>query len=99
MDKIAIRIVKEYIYNHLEDQNCIPEIHLTILLKYKIIQNRKYLISPTYPNGMYYELTYNGDKREWYLNTYKHIDNQCIPLRNDKYFDIEGNRIPLIECV
>nr|DAE43347.1 MAG TPA: hypothetical protein [Caudoviricetes sp.]DAH15332.1 MAG TPA: hypothetical protein [Caudoviricetes sp.] len=24
-------------------------------------------------DGMYYELTYNGDKKEWYLDAYKSL--------------------------
>lgn len=28
---------------------------------------------------MYYELTYNGDKREWYLDAYKKFQNIVIP--------------------
>jgi hypothetical protein len=28
---------------------------------------------------MYYELTYNGDKKEWYLDAYKKFENRKIP--------------------
>lgn len=28
---------------------------------------------------MYYELTYNGDKQEWYLDAYKKFENRVIP--------------------
>ena len=28
---------------------------------------------------MYYELTYNGDKKEWYLDAYKKFENRVIP--------------------
>ena len=34
------------------------------------------------PDGMYYELTYNGDKHEWYLDAYKKFENRCIPDRD-----------------
>ena len=30
-------------------------------------------------DGMYYELTFNGDKGEWYLDAYKKFENQVIP--------------------
>lgn len=30
-------------------------------------------------DGMYYEITYNGDKREAYLDAYKKWENKCIP--------------------
>jgi hypothetical protein len=28
---------------------------------------------------MYYELTYNGDKKEWYLDAYKKFENVVVP--------------------
>ncbi len=33
----------------------------------------------TVSDGMYYELTHNGDKNETYLDAYKKWDNKCIP--------------------
>lgn len=44
----------------------------------KALQNWKALISTTLPDGMYYELTYNGDKNELYLDAYKKFDNVTI---------------------
>lgn len=29
-------------------------------------------------DGMYYEITHNGDKKETYLDVYKKWENQCI---------------------
>lgn len=46
--------------------------------KAKALQNWKYLISSTLYDGMYYELTYNGDKKEWYLDAYKKFENRVI---------------------
>ena len=47
--------------------------------KCKALQNWKYLLSFMLFDGMYYEMTYNGDKKEWYLDTYKKFENKCIP--------------------
>jgi hypothetical protein len=44
----------------------------------KTLQNWKCLISTTLPDGMYYEVTYNGDKDETYIDAYKKFDNVCI---------------------
>jgi hypothetical protein len=41
----------------------------------KTLQNWKACLATTVPDGMYYELTFNGDKRELYLDAYKKIDN------------------------
>ena len=42
----------------------------------KALQNWKALISTNLRDGMYYELTYNGDKDELYLDAYKKFDNK-----------------------
>lgn len=44
----------------------------------KTLQNCKALISTDIPDGMYYEYTYNGDKKEAYLDAYKKWKNICI---------------------
>lgn len=41
----------------------------------KTLQNWKALVSTTVPDGMYYELTYNGDENELYLDAYKKWEN------------------------
>ena len=46
----------------------------------KTLQNFKALVSTTVSDGMYYELTYNGDKKELYLDAYKKWENKCIKL-------------------
>ena len=48
----------------------------------KTLQNFKALLSTTVSDGMYYELTYNGDKKEWYLDAYKKWQNVCIKAIN-----------------
>lgn len=45
----------------------------------KMLQNYKALVSTTIPDGMYYEVTYNGGARETYLDAYKKFENVCIP--------------------
>ena len=37
----------------------------------KTLQNNKTLLSTTMPDGLYYEITYNGDKKEAYVDVYK----------------------------
>ena len=44
----------------------------------KVLQNWKALVSTDVPDGMYYEITYNGDKGETYLDAYKKFDNITI---------------------
>lgn len=46
----------------------------------KTLQNFKALVSTTISDGMYYEVTYNGDKEEIYLDAYKKWENKCIKV-------------------
>lgn len=78
MDSMAISIVKEYILKHLDKTDKTPDFEVFTVWKAKILQNWKYLISSTLPDGMYYELTYNGDKQEWYLDAYKKFENVIV---------------------
>ena len=41
----------------------------------RTLQNNKALLSTTISDGMYYEVTYNGDKNELYFDAYKHVEN------------------------
>ena len=78
MDNKALEIVRNYILEHLDKSD--PEITFEVytVWKAKVLQNWKYLISSTLYDGMYYELTYNGDKKEWYLDAYKKFENRVI---------------------
>ncbi len=78
MDEKVISIVKNYILSHLDKSDEIPDFSVFTVWKAKVLQNWKYLLSSTLPDGMYYELTYNGDKKEWYLDAYKKFENQVI---------------------
>ena len=77
-DAKAMGIVKDYIMEHLDKSDPMPDFTVYTVWKCKILQNWKYLISSTLFDGMYYELTYNGDKHEWYLDAYKKFENKVI---------------------
>lgn len=77
MDTEAILIVENYAAEHLADPDA--EFETYIVWKCKALQNWKYLISTSLNDGMYYELTFNGDKKEWYLDAYKKAENRRIP--------------------
>ena len=85
-DKAFIELVKkmvaDYVNNHLDktDAKCIDESDVFIVWMCKALQNNKALASTTLFDGMYYELTYNGDKKELYLDAYKKWQNMRIPV-------------------
>lgn len=80
VDNEAIAIVRQYILEHLDNSDSAPNFTVYTVWKAKALQNWKYLISSTLYDGMYYELTYNGDKQEWYLDAYKKFENRVIPV-------------------
>lgn len=78
MDEKVLKLVRDYIVEHLDKSDEMPQFEVFTVWKSKILQNWKYLVSTTLPDGMYYELTYDGDKKRWYLDAYKKFDNKCI---------------------
>lgn len=45
----------------------------------KVLQNWKALVSTGVPDGMYYEVTYDGDLKRAYIDAYKKFDNVVVP--------------------
>ena len=77
MDEKALSIVKERCHVLTEEKK---PYSFVIVWKCKALQNWKYIIStvPLIGEGMMFELTYNGDKEEWYLDTYVKFKNEVI---------------------
>lgn len=50
----------------------------------KTLQNHKALLSTTVSDGMYYEVTFNGDKDEYYFDAYKKWENVSISNKEAK---------------
>ena len=74
------KVVADYANAHLDktDNRKITENDVFIVWMCKTLQNSKALASTTLFDGMYYELTYNGDKKELYVDAYKKWENVCI---------------------
>ena len=81
MLKRAKELVVNYFNDHVEvtDNKKITEDDVFIVWFCKTLQNWKALVSTTVSDGMYYEITHNGDKGETYLDAYKKWENVCIP--------------------
>lgn len=78
MDDKAIDIVNNYIAKRLNQTDTDTNFEVYIVWKCKTLQNWKWMVSSTLSDGMYYEVTYNGDKKEFYLDAYKKVENVCI---------------------
>ena len=80
MLKKAKRLVVNYYNSRVEttDDFEISEENVFLVGFCKTLQNWKALVSTTVSDGMYYEVTYNGDKQETYLDAYKKWENVRI---------------------
>jgi len=84
MDQEALMLVEDYARKHLDKSDKEPGFEVYIVWKAKILQNWKYLISTSLPDGMYYEMTYDGDKERWYLDAYKKFENVVIDMKKNR---------------
>lgn len=62
------------------DRKQITEDDVFIVWSCKTLQNNKALASTTVSDGMYYEITYNGDKKEAYVDAYKKWENFVVEV-------------------
>lgn len=80
MQEKARQIVRDYFNSHVDVtdgvQISIEDVYVVWFSK--TLQNWKALVSTTVPDNKYYELTYNGDKGETYVDVYVKLDNQVV---------------------
>lgn len=81
MLKRAKELVVNYFNERVEvtDNKKITEDDVFVVWFCKTLQNWKALVSTTISDGMYYEITHNGDKGETYIDAYKKWENVCVP--------------------
>lgn len=97
---LAVKTVVDYFNQRVErtDRKSIDKDDVYIVWLCKTLQNHKALLSTNVSDGMYYELTYNGNKNELYLDAYKKWENKCFKLShidsiNTKESNINNNLI------
>ena len=78
--QICTEAVVDYLNDHKDktDQLAISEEEVFTVWSCKTLQNHKALLSTTVPDGMYYEITHNGDKQETYVDAYKKFENFVV---------------------
>ena len=74
-------IIAEYAVEHI-DKTDKEEFEVYVVWYCKTLQNHKALLSTSLPDGMYYELTYNGDKQELYFDAYKKFENKLVKIED-----------------
>lgn len=80
--ELALATVKKYAEEHLDttDNYTLKDDDVYIVWLVKALQNFKALVSTNLHDGMYYEVTYNGDKQELYLDAYKKFENRVFKV-------------------
>ena len=77
---VCKKIVADYTNKHIDKtdnvQITIDDVY--VVWAWKVLQNDKALLSTILPDGMYYEITYNGDKCETYVDAYKKFENFVV---------------------
>lgn len=78
--KIAIQTVVDYFNERVDTTNrtALKPEDVYVVWSCKTLGNNKALLSTTVPDGMYYEITHNGAKKEMYFDAYKKWENMCI---------------------
>ena len=73
-------IVVNYFNSHVDktDKKQITKDDVFIVWSCKVLQNNKALVSTTVSDGMYYEITHNGDNNETYVDAYKKWENFTV---------------------
>lgn len=77
---ICKNIIIDYFNNSMDktDNKKIGIEDVYVVWMCKTLKNSKALLSTNVPDGMYYELTYNGERDEIYLDAYKKWENKVI---------------------
>lgn len=76
---ISKEIVADYVNEHTDGVGIIKDA-IYVVWQVKALQNNKALLSTPIQDGRYYEVTYNGDKNEIYLDAYKKEKNIVINI-------------------
>ena len=83
--KLCKEAVAEYANKRLDrgDGVRITADDIYIVWLCKTLQNSKAMCSSALLGETYYELTFNGDKNELYLDAYKKFDNQRVSVKEN----------------
>lgn len=83
-ERICKFLVSKYFNEHKEktDSYVMTPDDTYVVWSCKTLQNNKAMVSTTVSDGMYYEVTHNGDKHQVYVDAYKKWENQSHEVNN-----------------
>jgi len=84
-EALCKKVVADYYNKHVDktDRKEISENDIFVVWQCKTLQNNKALVSTTVSDGMYYEITHNGDKGEIYVDAYKKWENFVVKAEEE----------------
>jgi hypothetical protein len=74
----ALQVVCDFVDDHLDVTDGPQDYEAFVVWFSKTLQNWKALVSTTLPDGMYYEVTYDGERKRAYLDAYKKFVNVAV---------------------
>jgi hypothetical protein len=76
----AKQIVVDYFNDHRDvtDEFILTKDNVFIVWFCKTLQNWKALVSTEVSDGMYYEITHDGDRKQTYVDVYKKWENYTV---------------------
>lgn len=83
-EQLFIRQCKQMVFDYTHDKNLSYDLrgfsldNVYVVWQCKTLQNNKALLSTDIRDGMYYEITYNGNEDEYYFDAYKKVENKCF---------------------
>lgn len=75
--KDFIQKSKDIVKGYLEKSNMSDD-EIFVVWSCKTLQNKKALLSSSFKGAPYFEITYNGDKDETYVDVYKKEKNYVV---------------------
>lgn len=82
MENKVLELVRNYFRYNIESDIPYYRINLFIVWSCYILGNRKYLVGAS-NSDLYFEVTYNKDKDEWYIDQYIKVKNTCIKNKDN----------------
>lgn len=77
-----IELCKKEVVKFMDDLGGMSIDDVFVVWYSKTLQNNKALLATTL-NDLYFEFTYNGDKKELYLDSYVKWSNLCIDVEDN----------------
>lgn len=76
----AKRLLIDYVDSHYSTEFEKPVFEVYVVWFVKVLQHWKALVATDRPDGKYYEITFNGDKGEAYIDEYQKIKNTTVRI-------------------